>query len=331
MAHLFSDRLIELIKAKKSIICVGLDPRINEKSSIPSCILKQANDDYNEAIWIFNKEIIDNTYEIVPVFKPQIAFYEKYAALDALKRTIDYIKEKGSLVILDAKRNDIGSTSAAYASAIFDKFEADAVTINGYFGIDGVAPFLKYISQGKGIIILLKTSNKSSGEFQDLFSISLESQSPDIIEIPNENIKNGILVRNYIQMARLMVKWANNEKIIDKKDQYGKNGYSSIAGVVGATYPSQLISVRSEAPKHFILIPGYGAQGGTASDILAGINNDGLGAIVSASRSINFAYQNSNYSEKYSEEEFGLAARDETKKMQNAINKELKKAGKCPY
>ena len=325
----FSDNLIDQIKRKKSIICVGLDPRIGGSGSkIPQNIMERVNNNYNDAIWEFNKEIIDHTYEITAIFKPQIAFYEGYSALDALKKTIDYIHEKNSLVLLDAKRNDIGSTAEAYASAIFDNFKADAVTVNGYLGSDGIVPFLRYIPKGKGVIVLIKTSNKSSGEFQDLFSLSIPDIPPSGIET---TVEKGLLVRNYIQMARLIKKWGENPKFVEEGNSYGKLGYSNIGGVVGATFPEQMKLIRKEIPKNFMLIPGYGDQGGTAKDIINGVNDDGFGAIISASRSINFAYQKSPYKDEYEETEFGAAAGKAAKDMQEAINNALEQSGKIGY
>ena len=290
--------------------------------------MERAKNNYNDAIWEFNKEIIDNTYKITPIFKPQIAFYEQYNALDALRKTIDYIHEKNTLVILDAKRNDIGSTAEAYAYAIFENFKADAVTFNGYLGSDGIAPFLKYVPKGKGVIVLLKTSNKSSGEFQDLFSISIPEIPPSEIET---TIENGILVRNYIQMARLIKIWGENPKLVGEDNSYGTYGYSNILGVVGATFPEQMKLIRKEIPKNFMLVPGYGAQGGTAKDIINSVNEDGYGAIISASRSINFAYQKSPYKEEFDETKFGPAAGKAAKDMQEAINNALEQSGKKPY
>lgn len=325
---LFSDILIDQIKKKKSIICIGLDPRIGGSGAkIPQTIMNRVNNDNNEAIWEFNKELIDNTYEITPIYKPQIAFYERYNAMNALKKTINYIHEKNSLVLIDAKRNDIGSTAEAYASAIFENLNADAVTVNGYLGSDGIIPFLRYIPKGKGIIVLIKTSNKSSGEFQDLFSLSV----PDIPDNEVETqVEKRMLVRNYIQMARLVKKWNQNSLYVGEGNSFGESGYSNIGGVVGATFPEQMRLIREEIPKHFFLIPGYGAQGGTADDIIYGVNDDGLGAIISASRSIDFAYQKSPYKDEFTEEEFGAAAGKAAKDMRNAINEVLEKTGKLP-
>lgn len=322
----FISKLIAQIQEKKSIVCIGLDPRLEGSQCIPDFIQKEEKN-ANDAIWRFNKDLIDATHDLAAIYKPQMAFYEKYNALDALKKTIDYIHQKKSLAILDAKRNDIGSTSLAYAETIFNYFQADAVTINSYLGIDGVLPFLEYFTHGKGVILLIKTSNPSSGEFQDLFSVALPDQSPEITEIQVEKIQ---LVRNYIQMTRLMKKWAKNH---DKLHECGPNDfkYSNIGGVVGATYPKQLETIRNEAPEHFMLIPGYGAQGGTAQDIVYGVNVDGLGAIVNASRSINFAYQRDPYKDQFTAQEYYKAARQAALDMRDDINKALKDSGKIAY
>jgi orotidine-5'-phosphate decarboxylase len=324
----FADKLIENIQQKKSIICVGLDPRIEGDAAIPKNIMEKSHNDPNEAIWQFNKAIIDATHDLSAVYKPQSAFYEQYDAIDALKKTISYIHSLNCLVILDAKRNDIGTTCDAYAIAAFKVLKADAITINSYLGIDGVSPFLKYIPEGKGMFLLLKTSNKSSGDFQDLFAVDQAQVDPKKIDFQAQNLT---LTRNYILMTRLMRKWGENSALIGNAKVLGEKGYSSLGGVVGATYPEQMQVVRNEAPKNFILIPGYGAQGGTAKDILAGVNSDGLGAIVNASRSINFAYTLKPYKEKYSPEQFAEAARKATIDMQIDLNTALKNANKIAY
>ncbi len=323
----FATRLINQIRSKKSIVCVGLDPRLEGSSCIPKFILDEETD-ANAAIWRFNKEIIEETFPYAAIYKPQMAFYEKYDAIPALKQTIDFIHEKGGLVLLDAKRNDIGSTAQAYAETVFDLLQADAVTINSYLGIDGVKPFLKYIPQGKGVILLIKTSNPSSGEFQDLFSIKISDIDPQTTEI---TLESSHLVRNYIQMTRLMRKWGQEHESHKDTTENTEIAYSSIGGVVGATYPTQLAIIRKEAPEHFILIPGYGAQGGKAQDIVHGVNQDGFGAIVNASRSINFAYQKEPYKNRFSPAQFGLAAKEAAKDMRNAINDVLSQENKIAY
>jgi orotidine-5'-phosphate decarboxylase len=313
----FADRLVAQIRSKNSLVCVGLDPRIEGPGNIPSFLIEDAGGDPNQAIWLFNKAIIDATKSVAAIFKPQSAFYEQYEAYDALKKTLRYLREHDCLSILDAKRNDIGTTAEAYAIAGFDKLGADAITVNGYLGIDGVKPFLEYIPKGKGIFLLLKTSNKSSGEFQDLFSVNLGEINATIT---SSELKNQSAVRNYLQMTRLMTKWAQSADNCKTTEMFGESGYLSVGGVVGATYPEQMEAVRSEAPKSFLLIPGYGAQGGTAKDIMHGVNPDGLGAIVNASRSINFAYTQKPYSSRFSAEEFAMAAAESARDMQQDIN-----------
>lgn len=321
----FADQLNALIRSKQSCICIGLDPQIGEKNSIPEYLVEEAGG-FDEAIWRFNKAIIDATYDITPVYKPQIAYYEQYNALHALTRTVNYIHSKGSLVLLDAKRNDIGSTSNAYARAVFENFDVDAVTVNPYLGIDGIAPFLRYIPRGKGIFMLLKTSNPSSIDLQDLFTASLPDIPQDQITVTVEKIN---LVRVYIHMARLMKKWGEDPSLIGCSRPIGETGYSSLGGVVGANFPEQLRAIRKEAPQNIFLIPGYGTQGGSAMDIVHGMNSDGLGAIVNASRSIDFAYQDEKYQDKFSAKEFAEASRIAAQEMVDDINKELNRAGKA--
>jgi orotidine-5'-phosphate decarboxylase len=306
---LFVEKLIQSIKEKKSVVCMGLDPRMEQEEQIPQFLIEQY-DNSNEIILEFNKRLIENTDDLIPIIKPNIAFYERYDALSALKKTIKYAHKHDILVLLDAKRNDIGSTSEAYASANFEVYDADACTVNAYFGIDGINPFLQY--KEKGTFILVKTSNPSSKEFQDLFSAKLKGvKSP---EIKKQNISDvSKLRRNYIQMALLVKKWGNQLDIYQN--------YHNLGAVVGATYPNELKRIRTILDHSYILIPGYGAQGATAKDIKYGFDRNGLGAIVNSSRRIMFAY---NKTKEYSAEKFGEAARQEIEKMNAAINKEIK-------
>ncbi|MGQ4873089.1 MAG: orotidine-5'-phosphate decarboxylase [Promethearchaeia archaeon] len=301
----FIENLMELIRDKRSVVCLGLDPRLDGKNQIPE-FLKMQFDNPNDIIFEFNKELIDNVSDIIPLIKPQIAFYEKYDAFNALKETIKYAKKKDLLVILDSKRNDLGSTSEAYAFSMFKNFKADACTINAYFGIDGVKPFLNY--KEKGIFVLVKTSNPSSGEFQDLFSVNLENIDSNVTEIRLKDVK---LKRNYIHMAELVKKWCNSLQLYD--------GYYNLGVVVGATYPNELKSIRNILPNSFILIPGYGAQGATADDIKYGFNENGFGGIVNSSRGIMFAYVKRSYPPG----QFGSAAREEILEMNKEINKKI--------
>ncbi|HEY0090326.1 MAG TPA: orotidine-5'-phosphate decarboxylase [Candidatus Lokiarchaeia archaeon] len=302
----FVEKLIELIKEKRSVVSMGLDPRMGSEGEIPQYLVKELENP-NKIILEFNKMLIDKTFDLIPVVKPQIAFYEKYDALNALKETIKYAHKKDLLVILDSKRNDIGPTSEAYAYSNFMVYNADACTINAYFGIDGVKPFLEF--QEKGTFVLVKTSNPSSGEFQNLFSASIDNVPETQTEI---NVKALKLERNYIQMAKLINKWGNNLQKF--------SNFHNLGVVVGATYPNELKSIREIVKNSFILIPGYGIQGATAKDVKYGFNKDGMGGIVNSSRGIIFAYAKNK---KYPPEKFGDAARDEIIKMNNELNQEI--------
>lgn len=308
----FIDKLIEKIKQKKSHIVVGLDP---DYDKFPIHIRKkvQSLDDFENAIYEFNKNIIDAVYDLVPAIKPQIAFYERYGlpGLTAFKKTIDYGKQKDLIVIEDCKRNDIGSTASAYADGHIGKitlanikipvFDVDAITVNPYLGTDGILPFIESVENyGKGLFILVKTSNKSSYEIQDL--------------IINTSKEQGIKLYEYV--AKLVNNWG--------KDLIGKYGYSSIGAVVGATFPSEANVLRELMPNSYFLVPGFGAQGGTVSDIIPCFNKDGFGALISASRSIIYAYQSDK---RFSSSEFPDASRSEVLSMNNKINRELKKMG----
>jgi orotidine-5'-phosphate decarboxylase len=302
----FIEDLIQIIKEKKSVISMGLDPRLDKEGEIPQYLINEFVEP-NKIIIEFNKILIENTCDLIPVVKPQIAFYEKYEAIEALKQTIKFAHKNDLLVILDAKRNDIGSTSEAYAYNLFKNLNADACTVNGYFGIDGIKPFLDY--KEKGVFILAKTSNPSSKEFQDLFSIKLEKVSQDTTEF---NVKEQILKRNYLQMAELIYKWSHNLQKF--------SNFTNIGAVVGATYPQELKKIREVVRNSFILIPGYGAQGAQAKDIKDGFYKDSLGGLVNSSRGIIFAYRKK---EEMAPENFGKAARDEIIDMNKKINKEI--------
>ncbi|MFX1315855.1 MAG: orotidine-5'-phosphate decarboxylase [Promethearchaeota archaeon] len=303
----FIESLIQLIREKKSVVCMGLDPRMDREGEIPKYLIEEYKHP-DKIILEFNKELIENTYDLIPIIKPQIAFYEKYEALNALKETIKYAHKKGLLVILDSKRNDIGSTSEAYAEATYQIYKADASTINAYFGIDGIKPYLDF--KEKGLFVIVKTSNPSSFEFQDLFSAEIEDVPNSLTEIKKESIK---LERNYIKMARLVHKWG----IHLKKEQLG---FHNLGVVVGATYPNELRRVREIVENSFILIPGYGVQGAQAKDIKYGFKENGLGGIVNSSRGVIFAYYKNK---EYPSEKFGAAARDEIININKSINKEI--------
>lgn len=276
----FADTLIDKIK-ETSPICVGLDPRYDQ---IPEHIREDAPTP-GAALFEFNKGIIDEVYDLVPVVKPQIAFYEMLGldGLAALSRTIDYAKEKGLLVLLDAKRNDIGSTAEAYANAYLDEggdFAADALTVTPYLGYDGIKPFVEMCRKnGKGLFVLVKTSNKTSGDLQDR---KVDETGQAVYELTGQ----------------LVDSWGS--------DLIGDSGYSSIGAVVGATYPDEAKKLRTLMPQSIFLVPGYGAQGGGAEDVRPCFNEDGLGAIINSSRGIIFAYEKNK---DYSHQEYAKASR----------------------
>ncbi|MHA2129528.1 MAG: orotidine-5'-phosphate decarboxylase [Promethearchaeota archaeon] len=288
----FIERLIQLIKEKKSVVSMGLDPRMDKEGEIPQYLIKELEDP-DKIILEFNKILIENTFDLIPVIKPQIAFYEKYEALDALKETIKFAHKNDLLVILDAKRNDIGSTSEAYAYSIFNNFKADACTINAYLGIDGVQPFLDY----------------KDSDFQNLFTSKLKDVSSKIFEI---KVSKQTLKRNYLHMADLIQEWSYNLTKFSK--------FTNLGAVVGATYPEELKKIREIVKNSFILIPGYGIQGAQAKDITDGFFENGLGGIVNSSRGIIFAY---NKNDKYSQNDFYKAAKEEIIEMNHQVNREI--------
>ena len=288
-------QLIANIKKTGAPIVVGLDPMLKY---IPEHIRKKAFAEFGEtlegaaeAIWQFNKEIVDKTYDLIPAVKPQIAMYEQFGipGLVAFKKTVDYCKAKGLVVIGDIKRGDIGSTSSAYAvghigkvqvgSKTYAPFDEDFVTVNPYLGSDGVNPFIDVCKEEKkGLFILVKTSNPSSGEFQDQMI-----DGRPLYELVGEKV----------------AQWG--------EDCMGDE-YSYIGAVVGATYPEMGKVLRKVMPKSYILVPGYGAQGGKGKDLVHFFNEDGLGAIVNSSRGIIAAYKQEKYAN-YGEEAFADASR----------------------
>ncbi len=310
---MFMDELARKVSEKNSRVCLGLDPTFQGQASIPKFLVDAFDGSQPEAIYEFNARILEAVHDIVPVVKPQLAFYMAHDALDTLKKTIKKAKKLGLLVILDGKFNDIGNTSEAYATAAFDVLGADAVTVNGYLGTDCVEPFLK--RPGKGIFVLAKTSNKSSGEFQDLFSMPIPDAPPGN---PTALVNDAALERNYVRMVKLVADW--NDRFKDPEPaSYGKAGV-----VVGATYPQQLREIRALLPGAFILVPGYGAQGATAADVRHGFTTGGSGAIINSSRALLYAYA---LSKKHSSpaESFEKATRKETEQMRDEINAALDK------
>ncbi len=304
MSQNMMDNLINKIKEKNSPIVMGIDPRYE---MIPDIIkLKYPKDmaGFAKSAVVFAKKLIDATYDIIPAVKPQLAYFEMMGpnGLDAFKEIVDYAKSKDLIVIADAKRGDIGTTSQGYANTFLGEttlndykekiYDADFVTVNPYMGTDCVKPFIEDSKKyGKGVFVLVKTSNKSSGELQDL------------------KLENGNKV--YEQVATLVEEWG--------KDLIGEYGYSSISAVVGATYPEQLKEIRKLAPHTFFLIPGYGAQGGKAEDIALGFDENGIGGIVNASRSLMCAYKADRWKEIYTEEQFAEATRAEALRMREEL------------
>ncbi len=304
------NKLVKKIEENKAPIVVGLDPMLGY---IPDSVKEKAYSEFGEtlegaaeAIWQFNKAIVDATYDIIPAVKPQIAMYEQFGipGLIAFKKTVDYCKEKDLVVIGDIKRGDIGSTSSAYATGHLGKvtvgsksyygFDEDFATVNPYLGSDGVLPFIDVCKEEKkGLFILVKTSNPSSGEFQD----QLVDGKP-----------------LYELVGSKVAEWGE----LCMGDQY-----SYIGAVVGATYPKMGEILRKIMPKTYILVPGYGAQGGKASDLAPYFNKDGLGAIVNSSRGIIAAYKQPSY-EKFGPECFADASRKAVIDMREDINGALK-------
>lgn len=295
------NKLISNIRKTNAPIVVGLDPMLNY---IPEHIQKKAFAEFGEtlegaaeAIWQYNKGIVDATYDLIPAVKPQIAMYEQFGipGLVAYKKTVDYCKSKGLVVIGDIKRGDIGSTSAAYAvghlghvqvgSRKYAGFDEDFATVNPYLGSDGVKPFMDVCKEEKkGIFVLVKTSNPSSGEFQD-------------------RVIDG---RPLYELV--------GEKVAQWGDELMGDGYSYVGAVVGATYPEMGKILRKIMPKTFILVPGYGAQGGKSADLVHFFNEDGLGAIVNSSRGIIAAYKQDKYKE-FGAENYADASRQAVKDM----------------
>ncbi|MFQ9515738.1 MAG: orotidine-5'-phosphate decarboxylase [Eubacterium sp.] len=276
------NKLVKKIQKTNAPVVVGLDPMLGY---VPEHIQKKAFEEYGEtlegaaeAIWQYNKGIIDTTYDLIPAVKPQIAMYEQFGVpgLMAFQKTVNYAKEKDLVVIGDVKRGDIGSTSAAYATGHLGKiqvgantyslFDEDFATVNPYLGTDGIKPFVDVCrEENKGLFILVKTSNPSSGEFQD-------------------RLIDG----------RPLYEWVGEQVAKWGEDHMG-DSYSYIGAVVGATYPEMGKVLRKIMPKSYILVPGYGAQGGTAEGLKPYFNEDGLGAIVNSSRGIICAYKDEKY------------------------------------
>lgn len=294
------DRLIEKIRETNNSTVMGLDPTYDK---LPNCIKAKYTKDINgvcKGILEFNRSLIDATYDIIPAVKINSAFYEMFGieGMRIFEETCKYAKEKKMIVIADIKRGDIGSTATAYSAAFLGKtkigdkeesiFDVDFVTVNPYMGTDCVKPFIEDCKKyNKGLFILIKTSNPSSGELQDL------------------KLENGEEI--YTHVAKLVEKWGEELR--------GKYNYSSISAVVGATYPEQLEQIRKVAPHTYFLIPGYGAQGGKAEDIMKGFDKQGLGGLVNASRSLMCAYKSEKWKNQFEEEDYAKATRAEAMEM----------------
>ena len=308
----FADNLFGAIEKKQNPSVVGLDPRIG---NIPAHIKEDRVAKFGDtpqavaaSFVAFNRGIIDAVKDIVPAVKPQMAFYESYGAygLEAFQLTCEYAKKNGLVVIADVKRNDIGSTMAAYVNGLLGEVDTikgkatinsiDAITANSYLGSDGVKPLVEQGKNGKGAFLLVKTSNPSSGEIQD------------------RRLKGGLTV--YEEMAKLVDKWG--------EDVVGDRGYSAIGAVVGATYPKEALRLRMMMPKAPILVPGYGAQGGGAADTMPCFNDDGYGAIVNSSRGIIFAHEKRGG-------EFDAAAREAAMDMKKDIQNAMLQKGIFPW
>lgn len=299
------DRLIKKIIETGNPTVVGLDPKLEY---VPAYLREEAFNDKGRdlkgaaaALLRFNKAIIDAVCDIVPAVKPQAAYYEMYGwqGVKALHKTIEYAQKKGMFVIVDGKRNDIGATMEAYTNAYlgyadvdgtaFEGFGADALTVNGYLGTDGIAPLTAACRKNdKGIFVLVKTSNKSSGELQDR------------VLDDDKTI--------YETMGDMCEKWGEGT--------IGEYGYSAVGAVVGATYPEQLAEMREKLPHTFFLVPGYGAQGGGAKGVAKAFDEKGLGAVVNSSRAVMCAYQKE---EGCDPNDFAGAARRECIRMREDI------------
>ncbi len=296
-------RLVDAVKAMQNPTVAGLDPRLDY---LPEFLKEKAYAEHGKtlegaaaAVLAYNKALIDALYDIVPAIKPQAAYYELYgwAGVKTLAETITYAKEKGMYVITDGKRNDIGTTMEAYAAAhlglvdvdgeSYAPFDGDALTVNGYLGADGIKPLLPICKErDRGIFVLCKTSNPSSGELQD-------------------RLLDGEAL--YARMGDLCEAWG--------ADTIDESGYSAVGAVVGATYPAQLAELRARLPHTYFLVPGYGAQGGGAADVAPAFDKDGMGAIVNSSRGILCAWKKENCDPA----DFAGAARREALRMKDDL------------
>lgn len=304
------DKLINKIKKLDNPTVMGLDPTYDK---LPNCVKEKYTKDLNgvcRAIFEFNKALILAVCDIIPAVKINIAFYEMYGleGMKLFEDTCKFAKENGMIVIVDAKRGDIGTTAQSYSNAFLGKtniedikesiYDVDFITVNPYMGIDSVKPFIDDCkTYGKGIFVLIKTSNPSSGDLQNL------------------KLESGKTV--YVHVAELVEKWGENLR--------GEYGYSSVAAVVGATYPEEIKNIRNIAKHTYFLIPGYGAQGGKAEDIALAFDENGTGGIINASRSLMCAYKSELWKDKFEEKDFARATREEAIRMRTDLNMAIKK------
>ena len=306
------DLLIENMIRTKNPSVIGLDPDIRK---IPMCYKtdsksKNSFEAVADVIYAFNRDIMDTVYELVPAVKPQMAFYEKYGSygVSAFEKTVAYAKAKGLVVIEDAKRNDIGNTAKAYADGHLGTVElldgssvpaidADFLTVTPFLGSESLDPFIDVCKQNnKGIFVLVKTSNISSGEIQDVVAANGLTVSQNIASYVSDH-------------AKLLM---------------GKYGYSPIGAVVGATYPGEAVTLRKMMRESYFLVPGYGAQGGGAKDILPCFNEDGLGAVINSSRGILYTHMSDEEREKCTRQEYLQGVKNATLSMKNEIYTALK-------
>ncbi|MFH1364682.1 MAG: orotidine-5'-phosphate decarboxylase [Candidatus Aenigmatarchaeota archaeon] len=371
MTH-FADDLMGAVREKKSVVCAGFDVtperipayiaeiaykskigKYDDLSNVPDAFMVDAT---VEAIYIYNVELIRALHDVVPVIKPNMAFYETFGpkGLEVLQRVVNHARSKGLQVILDGKRNDIGPTAKRYAdevvgeTALLDReerettttvFDGDATTLNPYLGIDGVQPFLDYVDNGKGVFVLARTSNKSAADMQD----RLVDLNPGEIEFIDKRLKDSKLsLMNLPVMERK--KEAHPEADLEGKaplyvvagkliDQWGEpyigqSGYSSVGAVVGATYPIEASVLRKLMKYSVFLLPGYGAQGGGPEGAAEGFDENGMGAVVNNSRALYAAWMTDRYKNDFPPEKFADAARQAAIDMRDEINTALEKAGK---
>ncbi len=288
----FADHLLENIRAKDSRCIIGLDPRIDQ---MPDFVARESA---CAAITEFHELVLEATADLIPAVKPQLAFYEQYgvAGMQAFENTVRAARRRGLLVIADGKRNDISSTAEAYANAYLgaDAFDCDAMTVTPYLGRDSLAPFAEACRKnGKGMFVVLKTSNPGSKDFEDQ---ELASTGRPLYE----------------KIAGVL-----NE--LGGGDLTGASGYSSVGAVIGATFPEEGRRLRALMPRAMILVPGYGAQGGSAKAAAECFNDDGLGAVVSSSRGITYGFERG-----ISRDQFVHAVREKTRRMVDEINAAVK-------